>query len=206
MDDTACKGPVDFVFDVFAEDEDEDNGFVNEGRRRVKRRTRASPSAKSLGEVRKALVGPPRHGKRKRCGKGPGGARVGAENLAACAFAKDDDGPLTNQEYPRAGKRQARTLSSSASNADAQAFVAVAVPGVESGSEWQPAQIVGERQTSAGVQYQVRGQVTMWVRKASVEPKLVKSYQAEQRAQQRAQPKAGTRCSSRLQGRGRGAK
>ena len=160
----------------------------------MKRRTRVPPSSRGLGEVQDALVGPLRHEKRKHCDKGPECVDIGAGDLTACASAEDECIPLTNQECPRALTRQARTLSSSAANTQGHVFVAASVPGVKSGSEWQPAQIVGERQTPAGVQYQVSGQGTVWIGKVCVARKLVRRYQAERRTQ----PKARTRCSSRL--------
>jgi len=63
------------------------------------------------------------------------------------------------------------------------------------GCEWQPQHIVGERQTPSGLEYKVSVQKTLWLPRATVNTKLVRKHNAEQRAATRVR----TRWSSRLQ-------
>lgn len=60
--------------------------------------------------------------------------------------------------------------------------------------EWQARRIVGERQTTSGLGYQVSVAKTLWLRRATLDTKLVRRYRAEQRAA----TSFGTRWSSRL--------
>jgi hypothetical protein len=61
--------------------------------------------------------------------------------------------------------------------------------------EWQVQRIVGERQTSSGMEYEVSVQKTLWLPKAMLDTKLVRKYRAEHLAATRVR----TRWSSRLQ-------
>ena len=60
--------------------------------------------------------------------------------------------------------------------------------------EWQAQRIVGERQTSSGLEYEVSVQKTLWLPRATLDTKLVRKYRAEHRAAIRVR----TRWSSRL--------
>jgi hypothetical protein len=61
--------------------------------------------------------------------------------------------------------------------------------------EWQVQRIVGERQTSSELEYEVSVQKTLWLPRAMLDIKLVRKYRAEHRAATRVR----TRWSSRLQ-------
>jgi hypothetical protein len=61
--------------------------------------------------------------------------------------------------------------------------------------QWQAQQIVGERQTPSGPEYEVSVQKTLWLPWAALDGKLVRRYRKEQRAA----TKVRTRWSSRLQ-------
>ena len=63
------------------------------------------------------------------------------------------------------------------------------------GRDWQPQHIVGERQTPSGLEYEVSVQKTLWLPRATVNTKLVRRYNAEQRAR----PESARGGSSRLQ-------
>ena len=61
--------------------------------------------------------------------------------------------------------------------------------------EWQVQRIVGERQTSSGLEYEISVEKTLWLPRATLNTKLVRRYRAEQRAAIR----VCTRWSLRLQ-------
>src|SRR3954454_7383662 len=68
--------------------------------------------------------------------------------------------------------------------------------------EWQAQRIVGERQTSSELEYEVSVQKTLWLSRATLDTKLVGRYRAEHRAATR----VCTRWSSRLQKAGSSAR
>jgi hypothetical protein len=61
--------------------------------------------------------------------------------------------------------------------------------------EWQAQHIVGERQTSLGLEYEVSVRKTLWMPSAKLDTKMVKKYRAGRRAATRVR----TRWSLRLQ-------
>ena len=48
--------------------------------------------------------------------------------------------------------------------------------------EWQIQRIIGERQTSSELEYEVSVQKTLWLPRAMLDIKLVRKYRAEHRA------------------------
>ena len=50
--------------------------------------------------------------------------------------------------------------------------------------EWQAQHIVGERQTSSGLEHEVSVHKTLWLPRATLDTKLVRRYRAEHRAAQ----------------------
>jgi hypothetical protein len=48
--------------------------------------------------------------------------------------------------------------------------------------EWQAQRIIGERQTSSGLEYEVSVQKMLWLPRATLDSKLVRKYRAEHRA------------------------
>ena len=103
-------------------------------------------------------------------------------------FAEDDDG-LVSDIQPRAKRRRrASSASSSVRSEQARTLPVVNLPhGVElhagftrkeetmEGHEWQARRIVGERQTPSGLEYEVSLEKTLWLPKATLDTKFVRS-------------------------------
>jgi hypothetical protein len=120
-------------------------------------------------------------------------------------FAEDDGGTEGDSLAPLKRVRFSPLLLKAAENRSSPAAAVtvegVQVPGSAHGDqpqrgdqEYEVHQIVGE----SGSGYEVTAVTKIWLPKASVGPKLVRKYRAEQRAATRVQ----TRRSSRLQNRG----
>jgi hypothetical protein len=117
-------------------------------------------------------------------------------------FAEDDSGAEGDGLPP--SKRVRRSLPpSKAANSKSSPAAAVVVEGVQlpgsahgdrpprDDQEYRVQQIIGE----SGLEYEVTAVTKIWLPKASVDPKLVRKFRAEQRTATRAQ----TRRSSRLE-------
>lgn len=128
VDNRTNKRSWPLVFDVFAaDDEDDDGGLPSERQRPPKRFLRDSPSFTGIGEVQTPLV----------------------KSLQCVAGLHTD---ANHEEDPSNGHR-----------------------------EWQAHQIVAERLTASGLEYEVSVQKTCWLPKAMPDIKLVKRYRLEQR-------------------------
>jgi hypothetical protein len=96
-------------------------------------------------------------------------------------FAEDENGLINNGQSPVKRPRRASKEE------------------MLDGHEWQAQRIVGERQTTSGLEYEVRVEKTVWLPRATLHTKLVRRYRAEQRA-----TRVCMRWSLRLQERGVG--
>jgi hypothetical protein len=103
-------------------------------------------------------------------------------------FAEDDDGLVNDGQPPAKRRRRASSASSSVRIEQARTLPVVNLPhDVElhtgfarkeetiDGHEWQARRIIGERQTSSGLEYEVSLEKTMWLPKATLDTKLVQS-------------------------------
>jgi hypothetical protein len=123
-------------------------------------------------------------------------------------FTEDDDVLVIEGQPPAKRRRRAQPASSSVhpeevrtplvvnSRHDVGPYADLKHGGVMSDDhEWQAQRIVGERQTSSGLEYEVSVQKTLWLPRAMLDTKLVRKYRVEHRAATRVR----TRWSSRLQ-------
>ena len=120
-------------------------------------------------------------------------------------FTEDDDVLVSEGQPPAKRRRRAQSASSSVHPGDVRTPLVVNsrhdVAGLKHGGvmsddhEWQAQRIVGERQTSSGLEYEVSVQKTLWLPRATLDTKLVRKYRAEHRAATRVR----TRWSSRLE-------
>jgi hypothetical protein len=129
-------------------------------------------------------------------------------------FTEDDDVLVSEGQPPAKQRRRAQSASSIHprevrtplvvnSRHDVGPYADLKHGGVMSDDhEWQAQRIVGERQTSSGLEYEVSVQKTLWLPRATLDTKLVRKYRAEQRAATRVR----TRWSSRLQEAGSSAR
>jgi hypothetical protein len=141
-------------------------------------------------------------GKRSRSLSGSGRADGRGSDWVFDVFAEDDGGTEGDgspfSKRARSSPPPLKVAANRPSPAAAALVKGVEMPGSAHGDrlprgdqEYEVHQIVGE----SGLEYEVTAITKIWLPKASVDPKLVRKYRAEQRAATRIR----TRWSSRLQ-------
>jgi len=123
-------------------------------------------------------------------------------------LTNDDDVPVSKSQPPVKRRRRVQSASLSIRPGEVRTPLVInsrhdAKPyadpkhdeAMSNDHEWQAQRIVGERQASSGLEYEVSVRKTLWLPRAMLDTKLVRKYRAERRAATRVR----TRWSSRLQ-------
>lgn len=99
-------------------------------------------------------------------------------------FAEDNDGLANNRQSPVKRRRRASPAASSEGRVTTggQALHSLNRGETLDDHKWQAQRIVGERQTSSGLEYEVSPEKTVWLPRVALDVKLVRRFRAEQRA------------------------